>query len=133
MESLVAIKELFIALVAGIWLIWDRWERLKQKERETFLQAQKDHLDEYLKQTLVIEEAQLNTQDPEELYQYLDQITQIKLAALKELTDEELRGDQSFTIFITQCANLINKIHFKIMIQGRNAYQGLESPTPDAG
>jgi hypothetical protein len=44
----------------------------------------------------------------------LDKVTRIKLKALEELTHEALRGDRIFLIFITQCANLINKIQAKI-------------------
>jgi TRAP transporter TAXI family solute receptor len=115
MESLAAIKELLFALAAGLWLLWDRWEGIKKKEVEKMIQRQKDHLDEYLDRTLKIEERQITTTDPDDLKEYLDQVTQIKLDALKRLTHEELRSDQAFTIFITQCANLINKIQFKII------------------
>ena len=32
-----------------------------------------------------------------------------------EFTDEELRADQAFAIFLMQCANLINKIQLKMI------------------
>jgi len=44
----------------------------------------------------------------------LNQVTQIKLMALEELTHEELRGDRVFLIFVTQCSNLINTLQQKI-------------------
>jgi hypothetical protein len=49
-----------------------------------------------------------------ELRGMLDKVTRIKLKALDELTHEALRGDRIFLIFLTQCANLINKIQAKI-------------------
>lgn len=116
LESLAAIKELMVAMGAAGFLLWDRWRKLKEKERETILKAQKEHLDSFLKKTLAIEEAQLNTTSPEALKKFLDEITQIKLTALNELTNEELRSDQNFLVFLMQCANLINKIQFKISL-----------------
>ena len=50
------------------------------------------------------------------LRMYLDQVTQIKLHALDELTDEALRGDQMFAIFLAQCSNLSRKIQLKISL-----------------
>jgi len=53
--------------------------------------------------------------DHDELHQFLDHVTEIKLQALTKLTHEELRSDQAFSIFLLQCANLINKIQLKIL------------------
>ncbi|MEM1062528.1 MAG: hypothetical protein AAGJ97_09415, partial [Planctomycetota bacterium] len=49
----------------------------------------------------------------------LDEVTNIKLEALDRLTHEELCGDGTFSIFLTQCANLISKIQLKILEQSR--------------
>lgn len=114
LESLAAFKELLFALAAGAWLLWDRWQRHQAKAREKVLIEAKDRLDAFLDRTLKIERAQLGTTDPEELKEFLDQVTSIKLEALEQLTHEELRSDQAFAIFLAQCANLINKIQFKI-------------------
>ena len=38
-----------------------------------------------------------------------------ELAALREFEEEELRGDQAFSIFLTQCANLISIIQMRII------------------
>ncbi|MEC9001835.1 MAG: hypothetical protein VX644_00560, partial [Planctomycetota bacterium] len=51
----------------------------------------------------------------QELQDFLDEVTAIKLQALRELTEEGLRGDQSFSIFLDQCAGLRNKIQLKIL------------------
>ena len=51
----------------------------------------------------------------DELQDFLDKVTEIKLAALTQLTHEELRSDQAFSIFLLQCANLISKIQLKIL------------------
>ena len=56
----------------------------------------------------------MEVRDPEVLRNDLDKVTQLKLEALRGLTDESLRSDRAFLIFIVQCANLINKIQFKI-------------------
>jgi hypothetical protein len=119
MESLAAMKELIVALAAGSYLVWDRWRRWKEQEKESTLRLQKDRLDELLQKTLRIERAQMKTADPGELREFLDAVTEIKLEALQDFTDEGLRGDRSFSIFLTQCANLMNKIQFKILSGGR--------------
>jgi hypothetical protein len=55
--------------------------------------------------------------NPVVLEQYLDDITRIKLSALEELSDEKLKSDHAFQIFLTQCANLISKIQSKIELE----------------
>ena len=127
LESLAAMKELILALTALGWLIWDRWKRLQAEERERILAAQKDFLDSFLEKTLDIESAQMRTTDPIELQQHLDKVTQIKLDALRELTHEDLRSDRAFIIFLTQCANLINKIQYKILDAHQQAWRERES------
>jgi len=119
MESLAAGKELLFALGAGIYLLWHRWRRLRDRENQEIIRRQKEHLDLFLEETLRIEAAQMNTMDVEKLQKYLDDVTRIKLKALHEFTEEELRGDRSFSIFLTQCANLISTIQLKIVTQGR--------------
>jgi len=114
MESLAATKELLFALAAGIYLLWERWRRLKEKEEQSKFNAEKDHLDELLSQTVEIERKQMEITDEAELRKLLDDVTRIKLQALKELTHEQLRGDRIFLIFLTQCASLISKIQAKI-------------------
>lgn len=114
MESLAAFKELSVALVAGIYLLWSRYRRITERAQEQAIQIQKDRLDEYLERTLTIERAQMDSEDTDKLQDFLDQVTEIKLEALSELTHETLRSDQSFAIFILQCGNLISKIQMKI-------------------
>lgn len=115
MESLAATKELLFAIGAGIFLLWHRWRRLKERESEELISRQKEHLDHFLEKTLHIEAAQMTSDNPEELRTYLDEVTQIKLDALHEFTEEELRGDQAFSIFLAQCANLMNNLQLKIV------------------
>ena len=115
MESLAAGYELLFALGAGIYLtvqlIW-RWQR-KSRERES--QRQKDHLDEYLNQTLRIERQQRECSEIPRLKKFLDEVTSIKLAALRELSDEEVKSDQTFAIFLTQCTHLMSTIQLKML------------------
>ncbi|MCP4189285.1 MAG: TAXI family TRAP transporter solute-binding subunit [Planctomycetaceae bacterium] len=115
MESLAATKELLFALGAGIYLIWIRWRRMEERELQEIMEHQKEHLDRFLNQTLQIERAQIKSDDVEELQGYMAAVTEIKLKALQELTEEELRGDQAFSIFLDQCSNLIGKIQMKML------------------
>ncbi len=115
LEALAAGKELLFALGAGLYLAWDRWRRIKEKEIHAEIKAQKERLDAYLDKTLSIERAQMDESDPAKLQQYLDEVTDIKLQALNQLSHEGLRGDRTFSIFLMQCANLISKIQLKII------------------
>lgn len=115
MESLAATKELLFAFGAGIYLLWLRWRRLKEKELEELVHAQKERLDVFLMETLRIEKAQSTTNDANQLRGYIESVTQIKLRALKELTDEQLRGNQEFSIFLDQCSHLISRIQLSLL------------------
>lgn len=115
MESINATKELLVALGTGFYLLWLRWRRLKAREDDAILNEQKDRLDWFLQQTLRIEQSQMHSKHVQELQDFLDEVTAIKLQALRELTEEGLRGDQSFSIFLDQCAGLRNKIQLKIL------------------
>ena len=115
MESINATKELLVALGTGFYLLWLRWRRLKEQEAEELLSQQKDRLNWFLQETLRIEKLQIGTTDVNKLEKYLDEVTQIKLEALGELTEEDLRGNQAFSIFLDQCTGLRNKIQLKIL------------------
>ena len=87
---------------------------MKQRRARQLVSGLAERLDRFLDRTLEIEEAQMNTRDPATLQAHLDDVTRVKLAALRELTHEDLRGDRRFSIFLMQCANLITKISAKI-------------------
>ena len=72
------------------------------------------HLEDLLLKTLAIEKAQMEELNIDSLNKFLDDITMIKMQAIEELTHADLRDDRLFTTFLTQCANLIHKIQFKI-------------------
>ena len=114
LESMSAAKELFFALAAGIYLLWDRLKRRKEKEDELRYTAQRENLDDYLERTLMIEKQQMELTDIASLESCLGRVTLIKLEALGKLTHQDLHSNQAFTIFLMQCANLISKIQRKI-------------------
>ena len=114
LESISAAKELFFALAAGLYLLWDRLKRRKEKEEELCYIAQRESLDDYLERTVVIEKEQMELSDITALESCLERVTLIKLEALGKLTHQDLRSNQAFTIFLMQCANLINKIQRRI-------------------
>ncbi|MFP6575799.1 MAG: TAXI family TRAP transporter solute-binding subunit [Pirellulaceae bacterium] len=115
MESINATKELLVALGTGFYLLWLRWRRLKEQEADELLRQQMDRLNWFLQETLRVEKLQMGTTDVSKLETFLDEVTQIKLQALGELTEEDLRGNQAFSIFLDQCAGLRNKIQLKIL------------------
>jgi len=115
LEQIAAGRELLVALAAGIFLIWDRWRRIKDHNRQVRIDAQKARLNGFLERTLRIERQQMNETDPDKLGKYLDDVTEIKLQALNELSHEELQDHRAFSVFLMQCANLISKIQLKII------------------
>jgi TRAP transporter TAXI family solute receptor len=112
-EWLAALKELLFALAAGVYLLWSRWRKLKQKEEAEAYAQQRKALDALMDETIKIERDHMNTTDPDILRKYLDEVTHIKLRALDQLTDNRLRGDRQFSIFLMQCSNLIRKMQEK--------------------
>ncbi len=120
MESLAATKELLFAFGAGVYLLWIRWRRLKENELQRLISRQKEHLDRFLEETLRIEKSAMQTDETDKLREYIDEVTRIKLNALRQFTEEELRGDQSFTIFLDQCSSLINQIQMKLIAVSSN-------------
>lgn len=114
LESISAVKELLFALGAGMFLVWNRWQRLRDREERAAVRVLKDRLDELLEQTVRIEQAQIDADDPRRLRTLLDDVTRIKLRAIRELTHESLRGDRMFSIFLLQCGDLAVKIQAKL-------------------
>ncbi|MDC0323575.1 TAXI family TRAP transporter solute-binding subunit [Verrucomicrobia bacterium] len=114
MESLAALKELAVAFVAGLYLLWDRWRRQHEKEVTARLSKDKEKLDILLAQTVDIERKYPDSHSLETLQGMLHRIMHIKIQALEELTHESLRGDRVFLIFMTQCSSLINSLQAKI-------------------
>ena len=110
-----------VRLGAAIYLVWDRWRRLAERENQKAIKIQKDDLDRFLEKTLQIERSQMAMTDPTQLQQCLDEVTDIKLQALDKMTHEDLRSDRAFSIFLMQCANLISKIQLKIIHSKKDA------------
>ena len=129
MESLAATKELLFAFGAGIYLLLMRWRRLKEKEQQIIINRQKEHLDRLLTKTLDIEKTQLDSCDPARLVEHLARLKQIKFQALREFTEEELRGDQSFSILLDQCSSLTSEIQLKLLLSGSNVETRCEFDT----
>lgn len=113
-ESMAGVKELVFALGAVIFLLWERWRRLKEKEKNRELSIQKERLDTFLDETLEIEREVLLTEDIQRLRQLSEEAIRIKLRALDEFTHETLRGDLQFAIFLTQCSGLASNIEARI-------------------
>jgi TRAP transporter TAXI family solute receptor len=125
LETVAAVKELLLALAASIFLIWQRWRKAIQREQQQLFFKQKEHLDVLLQKTLEIELSVAKCSDTTKLGQYLQKVTRIKVNVLREFTDEELRDDNTFLIFLRQCDGLINGIQLKVIeSQGGTAKGG---------
>ncbi len=115
--SLNALKELILATVALCYLFWTYWRKLMAREAEARLEKQRAILDRFMEATLNVEQAQSGSYDVNLLRDSLFRITTIRLRALKQFTGHEIRSDQRFSIFMTQCGDLINKIQLKMVSQ----------------
>jgi hypothetical protein len=125
LETVAAVKELLLALAASIFLIWQRWRKAIQREQQQLFFKQKEHLDVLLQKTLEIELSVAKCSDTTKLGQYLQKVTRIKVNVLREFTDEELRDDNTFLVFLRQCDGLINGIQLKVIeSQGGTAKGG---------
>lgn len=127
MESLAAIKDLFWAtggLIGMAYLIWRKRQRkhlrnqlrAKRQQHRERSQLFKDLLDEFLKETIVIEQDLSHTNDQKILEGMLQKISEVKLRALNELTEETLRGNRMFLIFLQQCGHLSQAVRGKIWL-----------------
>lgn len=127
LESMSAVKELLFALGACLYLAWESWRRIKERQNRTTVVLQKERLDVFLEESIRLEQAQMESGDPQKLRELLDEVTRIKLRAIRELTHEDLRGDRMFSIFLLQCGDLAGKIQSKInhceMYKGADANQ----------
>jgi len=113
-QFLAAFKELLFALGAGVYLLWDQLRRRERRRRERIIKRHKERLDRYFEATTRIERAQMEETDPIRLREYLDEVTLVKLRALDAFTQEELRNDRQFVIFLQQCSTLSSKLEWKI-------------------
>tara|TARA_B100000700_G_scaffold331255_1_gene462652 strand:- start:3531 stop:4994 length:1464 start_codon:yes stop_codon:yes gene_type:complete len=124
--SLHALKELILAMFALCYLIWTYWRKLMAREAQARLEKQRAILDRFMESTFKVETGQTGCYDVTQLRDSLFRITTIRLRALRQFTDHEIRSDQRFSIFMTQCGDLINKIQLKIVSQLASA-ESLES------
>jgi len=113
-QSIAAVKELLLALGAGVYLLYKRRGEVRTRAEREELTVQKENLDALLEATMAIERLQIGLDDPDMLAEYLGQVTRVKLKALSDLTHEALRGDRQFSIFLMQCDNLSRKLESKL-------------------
>ncbi len=118
MELIAKSKEAAFGLAAFAILIWGWVRRRRELKAAMADQVQKQKLDGFIDATLQVELEQMEVTEPEQLRPMLRRVTHIKQEALRELTSEKVRGDQLFSIFLSQCAALSDKIQLR-MIYGR--------------
>ena len=105
---------LLVGFAAIGYLLWDKARSRRQRDRAVQLQAQKDYLDTYLERTMAIERRMIDARDEAELQRCLEEVMEIKLGALQELTHEDLRGDRMFSIFLAQCADVSGRLRIRL-------------------
>ena len=120
MESIVALKELLLAIVAAFYLIWRWWKNKKEQAAIQQFSEQKEYLDVLLEKTLSIQLA-LASQSQQQLEEQFNSVTQFKVEVLRKFTDERLRNDSTFNTFTMQCDNLLNLIQLRIQSNPGNS------------
>jgi len=111
LQSLSALKELGVALAALLWLGWQRYQVNQERLRQAELSHQKERLDQLIEESIRMErELMDHLRDQQTLDRLFREITDLKLRALSEMTHEELRTDRGFTVLMTQCRDLVEKI-----------------------
>ena len=115
--SLNALKGIDPSHDCSVLFILDLLAKTDGSEAEARLEKQRVILDRFMEATYKVEEGQSGSYEVGLLRDSLFRITTIRLRALKQFTDHEIRSDLRFSIFITQCGDLINKIQMKIVSQ----------------
>lgn len=115
METLAAFKELAVTLALGIYILWNQRKDELKKLSEQQLVKDKEKLDKFLDETIRLENAVIKCSSRNELAQLGEEVTSLKLRALDELTNEALRGDNLFLIFMMQCSALLENIQKRMM------------------
>ena len=114
-EAVAGTKDLLFAMGAGLFLLWRLRKRYSDKIRKRNLAKQQIRLREFLDATIQLESRQIGLRNTKQLIAIQEQVTRVKINALDELSHEGIHGDRTFSIFLMQCANLINKIQLKII------------------
>ncbi|WP_309397395.1 TAXI family TRAP transporter solute-binding subunit [Cerasicoccus maritimus] len=115
LESLSAAKELVVALIALLWLGWQRYRLLREEERKEGLKIQKERLDIFVNRTLELDKQLNDTTCTEELRDLHRKTTELQHLALSELTEDDLLGDRMFSIFLEQSNSLCRKIENRLL------------------
>lgn len=115
LESLSAAKELIVAVIALIWLCWTRYRLLSEEEQSENLMIQKERLDIFVNRTLELDKQLNDTTCTEELRALHRKVTELQHLALTELTEDDLRGDRLFSIFLEQSNSLCRKIENRLL------------------
>lgn len=122
-QGIDGVKELLFTLGAGVFLLWQRIRVLRHRREEEELVVLKNRLDDYVKEAMAIERSQMDTHDPVELERLVRGVSDIKLRAFEEFTNESLRGDRNFHIFLTECANLQRTMQAKMQLMRLSSHR----------
>lgn len=115
LESLSAAKELIVAFIALLWLAWTRYRQLSEEEKNENYMIQKERLDIFVNRTLELDKQLNDTTCTEELRELHRKTTELQHLALTELTEDDLRGDRMFSIFLDQSNSLCRKIENRLI------------------
>lgn len=118
LEPLSAAKELILALVLGAFFIRNRLQQARIRHQEKAFHVQKERLDEFIQEIVKMQRIGMETRHLDELRQLHGRLSELQENALMELTDEKLRGDQMFLLFLTLCADVSRKLENRLLTFG---------------
>jgi len=115
LQALSSLKELIAALLTIIYVSYRLYVNRKQAAKSRESHRQKEHLDTLIESAIRLDKEQSICSDISTLELYLVEALELKNTALHDLTDETLRGNQVFTVYILQITGLIGSIENKIL------------------
>ncbi len=118
LEPLSAAKELILALVLGAFFLRNRLNETRRRHQKKAFVEQKERLDESIQEIIQMQRTGMETGDREVLHELQRRLAEVQEKALTELTDEKLRGDQMFLLFLTLCSDVGRKLENRSLTLG---------------
>jgi len=116
LEPIDAAKELVLALFLGLFVLRNRLTNLRKRRQEGEFSHQKERLDEFIQEINAIQTTSLSVSDEQAISSQIEHVTRIQTQALSELTDEKLRGNKMFLLFLTLCADVSRKLEHRLFL-----------------
>jgi len=127
-EAAAGSYDLLFALGAGCFFLWTLFRRRRKLRRQRQRERDKRRLSAAMDEVRKIEQEEAEIEDPVRLTELMKRLTELKLEALDDLTDNEIQDEQRFGIFLTQCSGVSNKILLKTLLRSTTQTEAARRP-----